>query len=211
MNNVLVLGASGQIARWAVEMLGQLPDVEQTLYLRNPRNVTGTEPTNAKVVIGDVLDKKGLALAMHGKDIVYANLAGDVDKQTETIISVMKAQGVKRLIFVNSLGIYDEVPGAFGEWNRKEIGQYLPPYRKSADLIEASGLDYTIIRAAWLTDEDEIDYETTGKNEPFNGTVISRKSVADLVVKIIQNPALYSSGNIGANKPGTDGDKPYFM
>ena len=84
------------------------------------------EPANARVVIGDVLDKKGLALAMHGKDIVYANLAGNVDKQTEIIISVMKSQGVKRLIFVNSLGIYDEVPGAwclvpgaFGEWNKE--------------------------------------------------------------------------------------------
>ncbi|HIE5880329.1 NAD(P)H-binding protein [Stenotrophomonas maltophilia] len=113
MSNVLELGASGQIAHWAVQMLGQHPEVEQTLYLRNPMNVTGSEPANATVVIGDVLDKKGLALAMHGKDIVYANLAGKVDKQTETIISVMKSQGVKSLIFVNSLGIYDEVPGAW--------------------------------------------------------------------------------------------------
>ena len=29
----------------------------------------------------------------------------------------MKACDVKRLIFVLSLGIYDEVPGKFGEWN----------------------------------------------------------------------------------------------
>ncbi|HIE5880330.1 NAD(P)H-binding protein [Stenotrophomonas maltophilia] len=103
------------------------------------------------------------------------------------------------------------MPGAFGEWNKEEIGQYLPPYRTSADLIEASGLDYTIIRAAWLTDEDEVDYETSEKDEPFKGTVILRKSVADLVVKIIENPTLHSRGNIGANEPGTDGDKPYFM
>ena len=30
----------------------------------------------------------------------------------------MTAAGVPRLIFVSALGIYDEVPGAFGAWNR---------------------------------------------------------------------------------------------
>jgi hypothetical protein len=43
-------------------------------------------------------------------------------------------------------GIYDEVPGKFGAWNRENIGPYLPPFRKAADLIEASSLDYTIPR-----------------------------------------------------------------
>ena len=73
----------------------------------------------------------------------------------------MDAAGVKRLIFVASLGIYDEVPGKFGAWNRSQIGAYLPPFRRAANAIEASGLDYTILRPAWLTDNDEVDYETT--------------------------------------------------
>jgi len=53
---------------------------------------------------------------------------------------------------------------------------------------EASALDYTILRPAWLTDEDEVDYETTERNEPFKGTEVSRKSVADLIVKLIESP-----------------------
>jgi hypothetical protein len=86
----------------------------------------------------------------------------------------MNAAGVQRLIFVASLGIYDEVPGKFGTWNRRQIGAYLPPFRRAADLIESSGLNYTILRPAWLTDEDEVDYETTDRNEPFRGTEVSR-------------------------------------
>lgn len=39
----------------------------------------------------------------------------------------------------------------------------LPPFRRAADAIEASGLDYTVLRPAWLTDEDEV-------GEPFKGT-----------------------------------------
>ncbi len=122
----------------------------------------------------------------------------------------MRETGVTRLVFVSSLGIYDEIPGAFGEWNRREIGAYLPPFRRAADAIEASGLDYTILRPAWLTDYDEIEYETTEKSEPFKGTEVSRKSVANLIVKIIQSPTRHSKGNIGVNKPNTNGDKPAF-
>lgn len=72
-------------------------------------------------------------------------------------------------------------------------------------------MDYTIIRPAWLTDETEVDYETTERNEPFKGTVVSRKSVVDLVVTIIRSPQRHRGGNIGVNKPHTDADKPYFM
>ena len=92
----------------------------------------------------------------------------------------------------------------------QEIGAYLPPFRRAADAIEGSSLDYTILRPAWLTDHDEVDYETTEKDEPVKGTEVSRKSVADLVVKIIESPNLHSKGNIGVDKPNTEGDKPAF-
>ncbi|QQN68201.1 SDR family oxidoreductase [Comamonas testosteroni] len=211
MTKVLILGASGQIARWAVQMLGEQKDVEQTLLVRAPEKLSGHEPANAKVVIGDVMDRKLLAQIMQGHDVVYANLAGEVDTQTERILAAMQSKGVKRLIFVNSLGIYDEVPGKFGEWNRREIGQYLPPYRKSADLIEASDTDYTILRAAWLQDEDEVDYEVTARNEPFKGTEVSRKSVAALVADLVRHPERLVRANVGVSKPNTEGDKPAFV
>lgn len=211
MTKLLILGASGQIAHWAVQMLGKQKDVEQTLLVRDPKKLSGHEPSNAKVVIGDVMDRKLLARIMEGQDVVYANLAGEVDTQTERILAAMQSKGVKRLIFVNSLGIYDEVPGKFGDWNRREIGQYLPPYRKSADLIEASDTDYTILRAAWLQDEDEVDYETTARNESFKGTEVSRKSVAALVADLVLHPKRLVRANVGVSKPNTEGDKPAFV
>ena len=123
----------------------------------------------------------------------------------------MQAAGVKRLVFVLSLGIYDEVPGKFGEWNRGIIGEELKPYRWAADAIEASGLDYTILRPAWLTDEDEVDYELTSREQPFLGTVVSRRSVGDLITRILVSPELHLGENLGIHRPGSDGDKPYFM
>jgi uncharacterized protein YbjT (DUF2867 family) len=212
MKNILILGAGGQIAQWVVKTLANQPDSAVTLLLRAPKRLTGQEPANAKVVIGNVLDKKLLKSAMAGQDIVYANLIGeDLDKLAQAVIAAMQTAGVKRLVFVLSLGIYDEVPGKFGEWNSATIGEDLKPYRRAADAIETSGLDYTIVRPAWLMDEDEVDYETTAKGQPFKGTVVSRKSVADLIAKLIANPGLYVGESLGVNKPDSDGDKPYFM
>lgn len=212
MSNVLVLGASGQIAQWVVKSLNEQTTVNQTLLLRSPQKLVDIASAKAKVVVGDVLDRALLKSAMDGQDIVYANLAGDdLDAQTAAVIDAMQETGVKRLIFVLSLGIYDEIPGKFGEWNDAIIGEPLKYYRRAADAIEASGLDYTILRPAWLTDEDEVDYEITAKNEAFKGTVVSRKSVGDLITQVILNPATYVGANLGVNKPNTDGDKPYFM
>ena len=56
-------------------------------------------------------------------------------------------------------------------------------------------------RPAWLTNLDEVDYETITRDEPFKGTEVSRRSVAAFVVSLIKDP-------IGVDKPGTDGDRP---
>jgi uncharacterized protein YbjT (DUF2867 family) len=211
MSKVLILGASGQIARWVIRMLADAKDLELTLFLRHKRKLQGAVPSNAHVIVGNVLDDKKLTAAMTGQKIVYANLTGeDIDQQAEHVIAAMQAARVKRLIFITSLGIYDEVPGKFGAWNQRQIGAYLPPFRRAADAIEASGLDYTVLRPAWLQDEDEVAYETTEKGEMFKGTEVSRKSVADLIVKIIRSPTLHSKRNLGVDKPGTDGNKPSF-
>lgn len=212
MKNTLILGASGQIAQWVVKALANQPHSTLKLLVRDPKKLTGQEPSNSNIVLGNVLDKKLLRNAMAGQDIVYANLSGEnLDMQAHAVIAAMRDVKVKRLVFVLSLGIYNEVPGKFGEWNNAMIGKDLQPYRRAADLIEASDLEYTILRPAWLTDDDEVDYQITARHEPFKGTVVSRKSVGDLIAQIIANPNLHIKENLGINKPNTEGDKPYFM
>ena len=74
MTKVLVLGAGGQIARWAVEMLAD-EGVDLTLLLRDASKLE-EPPEHARVVEGDVLDRDQLNSAVRGQDVVYANLAG---------------------------------------------------------------------------------------------------------------------------------------
>lgn len=63
---------------------------------------------------------------------------------------------MKRLIFISSMRIYNEVPG-------ESHGSILDPYRKAARVIEASDLDSPILRPARLNDRIEINYGTTQK------------------------------------------------
>ena len=208
MTNLLIIGASGAIARHVVAALPDHPAIKTTLYLRDAAKLADLDTSGMRIVEGDVTDVAKLTQAMQGQDIVYANLTGDMDVLAQGVLDAMDQAGVKRLIFVTSLGIYDEVPGEFGEWNRREIGDYLPPYRRAADIIEASGLNYAVLRPAWLTDADEIAFETTIRGEPFKGTIVSRKSVAALAVDLINHPGRIISLNVGVNKPNSDGDAP---
>lgn len=197
MLNVLILGANGQIARVATTLFLQQTDARLTLYLRNAKRLKSTtNPDRVRVVEGDVLDLKTLDAAVAGQDVIYANLSGEMEQQARNIVKAMEAHGVKRLIFISSMGIYGEVPG-------ERYRSILDPYRDSVKVIEASGLDYTILRPAWLNDRDEVDYGTTQKGEPFhNGSaVVSRRSVADLVVKLAMNPGLESRRSLGVHKP----------
>ncbi len=162
-----------------------------TLFLRVPRRLRKSNVIpNSRIIEGDVLNYNQLKEALHGQDIVYANLSGDLEKIAKNIVKAMEETRVKKLIFICSIGIF-EVP----------LKTVLVPYRKAADAIEASDLELTILRPAWYTVSEEVDYETTRKGEAEKGSVISQKSLATFITKIIESPESYSRENLGINKP----------
>lgn len=166
MSNILILGANSQLARNTIPFFLKHPDVHLTLYLRRANRLKNPDPHRVTIVEGDVLDLETLTAAMLGQDVVYANLAGVMEQQARTIVSAMFATGLRRLIFISSMGNYGEVPG---EWYRS----ILDPYRDSAAVIESSDLDYTILRPGWFTRDNEINYQITQKGEPFMGHDVS--------------------------------------
>jgi uncharacterized protein YbjT (DUF2867 family) len=190
MVNVIILGASGSIARHVIDLLARKDDVHLTLFLRNARRLADKDVSRCRIVEGNVLDLARLTAAIAGQDIVYANLAGELEPMATNLVQAMVVTGVKRIIFISSIGIYDT-----------PVRSVLKPYRKAADVIEASGLEYTILRPTWFTDADEVDYETTRKGEPERGSVISRKSLATLITTIIDSPGTFARQNLGVNKP----------
>ena len=195
MTHVLILGANGQLARNTTRVLLRDTDADLTLYLRRASRIENPDPSRVRIVDGDVTDKNALSAAMVGQDVVYANLSGRLEEQARCIVDAMKVTGVRRLIFISSMGIYGEVPG-------EPYRSILDPYRNAARVIEASDLDYTIIRPEWLNDDDVIDYATTQKGEPFKNpsATVSRKSVADLVTKLTTGPNLEIRKSLGVHR-----------
>lgn len=216
---IAILGANGRIARIAEHMLLAHDDIDLTLFIHTEDELGADIKNNPHVTVvkGDAKNPDDVFAAIDGADEVYANLASgrghtaDIIPMAKAVVDMMDRAGIARLVWISSLGIYGEVPGEFGAWNAKVLGDYLTDYRKASDVIEASDLRYTIIRPAWLTDKDEVDFEITEKGELFRGTEVSRKSVASEVVELLLNPKEHVRASLGLDKPGTDGDKPEWM
>ena len=196
---VLVLGANGQLARNTTRVFLRDTDARLTLYLRRASRLSNPAPKRVRITEGDVLDRSALEASMEGHDVVYANLAGDMKQQAEHIVTAMHATGVRRLIFISSMGIYGEVPG-------ERYRSVLDPYRDSAAVIEASDLDYTILRPGWFTPDKEVDYEITQRGQPFKGHDVSLNSLSDLIVKLALTPGMESRHSLGVST--TQGREP---
>ncbi len=192
MTRILILGANGQLARHTTDTLLGTTDAALTLYLRRASRLKNSNPARVRIVEGDVTDAQALATAMTGQDVVYANLAGDMKRQAEAIIDAMHATGLRRLVFISSMGIYAEVPG-------DRYRSVLDPYRDSAAAIEASDLDWTILRPGWFTQDRAIDYQLTRKGEPFKGHDVSLNSLSDLIVKLCTTHGLHVRESLGVS------------
>ena len=200
---ILIIGANGSVAKVAINAFLENTKVDLRLYLRNAKRLKSLKSPRVELIEGDGLDTQKLKNAMKGVNVVYANLAGDLPNLARSIITAMKEAGVKRLIWVSSFGVYNESYPEIPEYELKRIRAYIPPHIEAVKLIEASGLDYSIIRAQWFSSKDEVDYELTKKGETFKNpsALISRKSIAHLIVKLSLEPHFGIKESFGINKP----------
>lgn len=99
MKTVIILGASGNIAKHVIDILVKKNDIILTLFLRNKNRLRNKDVSKCKIIEGDVLDVDQLIKVIAGQDIVYANLAGDLETMAKNIITAMNHNGVKKIIF----------------------------------------------------------------------------------------------------------------
>ena len=135
MKNVIIIGASGSLAGYVIEELQKQKDIHLTLFLRNKSRLHNRNLSSATIVEGDVMDYNVLKEAIKNQELVYVNLAGNLEEMTKNIVKAMQETGVKRIIAISSIGIY-----------KTPLQSVVVPYRKLADVIESSGLEYTITK-----------------------------------------------------------------
>lgn len=203
MKTMAIIGASSRIGMETIQLALETSDSHLNLFLRNKDKLSGLNLPADRVSIfeGSATDAVALEPALAGADLVLVSLEGPMEQFAQATLAAMTKTGVKRLVFVASLGIFNEVPGQFGAWIQANMTGYLAPYIKATALIEASDVDYTIFRPGELTNERGTAYETTGRDETFKGRYVTRQAVAAVALDIFKNPRLFSRDNIGINNP----------
>jgi nucleoside-diphosphate-sugar epimerase len=211
--NILILGAAGQIARLLTDKLLEQTDHSLVLYARNAdRRLQVTAPERVKVISGDFTDQVSLRAAMEHVDLIYLNSMGDVEA-SKAIVSEMDSAGLDRIVAASILGIYDEVPGDFGNWNKRMVGaDRIREQAESVSLIEIPQLNYTILRLTWLYNKNNRNqYMLTDKGTAFEGAQVTRQAVSQLIMDIINDTTgRFNKTSLGVSEPDTNWDKPSF-
>ena len=159
---VIVFGATGSVGHLAVKELLEAGH-EVTAFARKPEKL-GLTDANLFRTAGDALDAKDVLEAVKGHDAAVITLGSGLSRKsvirsqgTMNVIWAMQAQGVKRLICQSTLGARDSWSNLNFWWKRVMFGALLAPvfrdHELQEQLVEASGLDWTIVRPATFTDE----------------------------------------------------------
>lgn len=164
---IAIFGATGIVGR-AITNEALAKGYEVTVLTRDAPHVTEKSP-NLHVVVGDVMNASTTLKVVSGQDAVIQTLGiggkGDgkpthfVSSAMKVIMEQMKRAGVKRLIAISVIGA--DGSWKFLPWIYRAI--VLPVFQKwfvpiIADKnrmekeIEASGLDWTIIRCTTIKD-----------------------------------------------------------
>lgn len=190
MKNILIIGATGSLGETLRRKFANQDQYQLTLFSRGSNLLRVNE--NEQAMAASVFEDEKLNQAMQKQDIVFVALSGNLPEMIKPILKVMYDYKVKRIVFVSSIGIYNEIRGS-GNISNNPI---LQPYRQTADIVEESGLDYTILRPAWFDNGSDTICQISLKGETVTGHDVSRKAIIELVSTIIDQPERYLNQNI---------------
>ena len=192
--NVVIFGATGGVGQQVVEQaLAQGHTV--TAFSRHPAKLDIDHP-QLKRVRGDVLNLPDVEQAVRGQDAVVCTLGsgqtltGTVRSTgTQHIIEAMQRAGLRRLICQTTMGMGDSWGSLNFYWKYIMFGLILrnvfADHERQERDVQASGLDWTIVRPGAFVDGDRTGQYRHG----FPGTdktaklSITRGDVADFILK----------------------------
>lgn len=160
---IVVFGATGTIGRPFIEEA--LKDGHEiTAFARNPKKLNLDHP-NLKLFVGNAYDAEDVARAVKGQEAVVVTLGSGMSRKSKVrsagtlnVIRAMHQHDVKRLICQSTLGTHESWNNLNFYWKRIMFGALLLPVFRDHELqeklVQASGLDWTIVRPSSFSDED---------------------------------------------------------
>lgn len=189
--NLLIFGATGETGR---ELVQQALDQGHTVtgFSRHADELQ-TDFPQAQTVQGDVTDKATVDQAVQGQEAVLSALGSDSLKRNpalvqgvDNIVRAMEQHNVRRLVYQSSLGVGD---------SRERVGfliryiiiplvlrNAIADHEEKERIIQASNLDWVIVRPAGLRNEPRTGDYRAGEDIEF-GSRIARADVADFMLK----------------------------
>lgn len=196
----LVFGATGGTGRLIVERCLAEGHETSAFIHRDRRGVAAGFGSSVRVSRGDVRDRDAVRSAVDGHEAVLVALGvtpgrtGSVlSSGTRNIVREMEGCGVSRLIVETGAGLAESVRLPL-LWR---ISAALPPMRsmfadkrRQEEVVRNSGLVWTIVRPANLTDGPQTnDYSAAEALELDASSTISRADVASFMVSQMTNTA----------------------
>ena len=189
---ILVIGAAGKTGE-AIVKQALATGHTVTAFVHSAKEFEGE---GARVVEGDVLDSAAVDAAVAGQEAVLDALGGHTPwKETslETnaarhVIAAMRTHGVKRLLVISAIGVggtEELVPSWYEHLIMPTLLRgAMQDKEKMEPVVEASGLEWTLLRPAHL-----VDGEATGKVQTFelgSGETAHKITRADLAAFMLQ-------------------------
>ena len=205
VKRVLVLGATGGTGRHVVEQAAVM-GLEVTALVRTPGKLTVTAPA-LRVVVGDIrTDSPAVRNAFAGQDAVISVLGvgqsfrshGLMAGAAPLIVAAMREHGVRRLVVTSAFGVGPTwqdtplLPRLFGKTLLRDI--YADKAAGEA-IIKASGLDWTIVYPAGLTNGPATGTVRVGERLKLSGFPrVSRANVAAVLLRQLDDRTFVGKG-----------------
>jgi uncharacterized protein YbjT (DUF2867 family) len=190
--DILVAGGHGQIALRLLKLLADQGHTARGL-IRKREQAADLEAAGAVAILGDLENDPTLEPYVKGADaVVFAAGAGPgsgaARKRTVDLGGAVKladaatAAGVRRYVIISSIGAQD--PAAGGDSMRA----YLEAKAEADAYVQASGLDWTVVRPGGLTDDPGTGKVAVHTDLGHRGPV-PRDDVAAVVAACLTTPA----------------------
>lgn len=199
IRGVLVVGATGPSGILVCKQVLQA-GIKVRALARSPSRIPAELLPDVEVAQGDVLNEESLVKATAGVDAVVSVLGSPLQRKpvtllsngTQNLIRAMKRNSVSRLLCITGMGagdsrghggfLYDHVILPL------LLGQIYLDKDRQEQLVRDSGLDWTLIRPAFLTNGAQTgQYRCISQFEKHDRMgKISRADVAHFVVDELQ-------------------------
>ena len=186
---LFLIGATGRTGREIVQQALERGH-HVTAFVRSPENIA---LKNERLVVlkGNAMDENQLFDAMQSHDAVLSTLGPrEVFKPSSMLhdsalatTRAMNRSGVKRLVILSAAAHFPGIPNRIASFIMRN---HMRDSLAMEEMVQASGLDWTIVRPPSLTQKEDSNYRSREGAAPSMGFTVARKAVAAFMLDAIE-------------------------